>query len=456
MPIHIVKGERNGDEGKGKIVDLAVCTNEIFPEDKPIVANVRPTGGKNAGHTIVDENGNKFKFHMLPSTALNTDVMSAIGNHGFLDPIAFEGEIENAKSIGINITPENLAISSLAILTKPDYIVRDVLKETGKDGKGSTKSGISQTAAAWMLHEDIQIGDVLRMRQKDLAQIAYNGLARVNYEIKMGMHGPGSKQYLQSEKGMQQFAKQWAVSAWHLRPYIKNVSHLIHDLLEEDKNVLFEGAQGHGLDVTYGKRPYVSSSLNTVAGMMHAAGVSNFDKIGRVIGVAKWIESKVGGGIFLTEEKDGKVAEQMRGDPSEPDSEYGTTTGRPREVGAIDLPQLRNAKLYGGTRELAITKYDCVSRCGDELKICVGYKTYRGKEIIKYPPTTNSDLLRYRPVFVTLPTWSSNIGHIKNYDDLPKAAHDATELVQDEVGLPVNILGVGMRRDQVIVRRSSF
>jgi adenylosuccinate synthase len=451
MPISIIRGNEWGDEGKGKIVDFLVNTDQYFTAENKVVANIRPSGGSNAGHTIVDDGGNVFAFHMLPSTVINPGILSVIGNHAYVDPVGLHNEIRTNRKNGLDISKNSLAVSYLAPLTLPHYVILDQLNETGDGKKGSTQKGISQTAAAFMLHEDVRLGEAVNMREQDLKEIAVQGLSNLNKKIKLGVMGPGSKKWEFSDDGLSYACGSWAKSVKRLRPFVADPISIVHELLGQGKNILLEGAQGHGLDVTYGKRPYVSSSLNTAAGMLHAVGVGDFRSVDGIIGVSKLVKSKVGGGHFVTEETNAAIAARLRGNPEDVDGEYGTTTGRPREVGAIDVVQLRNAIRIGGGTELVINKFDKAHEFGDVMKICIAYRI--GRKTVEYAPITNSELTRARPEYIEVPTWG-DISKIREYDKLPQAAKDCHVLLEDLLGVQISMLGVGPQRDQTILTRS--
>lgn len=395
-----VVGLQYGDEGKGKIVDHLAEKADVV---------VRANGGANAGHTIVLESGQTLALHQIPSGITYEQTVNVIANGCFLDPIKLAEEIENAKSKGIAISPDNLKISKAAHLVLPIHKQKDEERESGSQRQGSTKAGIAYAAADKALREGIRAEAIGESTQEDL--------------VKLG-------------------GEEFAAAAFGLSMYLCDSVELLQDLINAGKNVLVEGAQAFGLDINHGKYPYTTSSDTTVSGLMSGSGI-NHKQVDKVIGVAKATPSKVGGGPFVTLIKDKQIADQTRGEKGKVDSEFGATTGREREVGYLDLVALKRAVEVNGVDELALTKFDCLSRHGKTTKLAVAYE-FKGKKITS-PPSSGVELYLCTPVYEELPTWQ---------DDKSPDAEKYLKFVEDYLKVPVTMIGNGPARDQLIIRKS--
>lgn len=396
--VTVVVGLQYGDEGKGKIVDYLAEKSDVV---------IRANGGANAGHTIVLKNGKTLALHQIPSGITYENAVNIIGNGCFVDPVKLVEEIEDARTKGLNITSDNFKISKTAHLVLPIHKQKDAERESGEKSQGSTKAGIAFTAADKSLREGIRVEAITESTKDDLVKL-----------------------------GGQEFAE----AAFIISNYFCDSVELIQRLISSDKKVLLEGAQAFGLDINHGKYPYVTSADTTVSGLMSGSGI-NYKQVGKVIGIAKAIPSKVGGGPFVTLIKDEKIAAQTRGEKGKVDSEFGATTGREREVGYLDLVALKRAVEVNGVDEIALTKFDCVNRHGKTTKVAVAYE-FKDKKITS-PPGSGVELYECAPVYEELPTWDN---------DDSTAAKKYIKFIEDYLKVPVTMLGVGPNRENLILR----
>jgi adenylosuccinate synthase len=429
MSVDVVLGLQRGDEGKGRFVDL-------MAKDYDIVA--RFNGGCNAGHTIV-YGSNKVALHQVPSGIINPGTLNVMGNGVLIDPVRLCNEIDELQVKGIKVSPENLVISDMAHLTLPHHISEDEIREAGLGGQGSTKRGIAQVARDKYERKGLRAEQILD-NLSGLRQAVVYGLQQTNEQ--------------RSEAGLEtldvnELADRWIKSVERLTPFITDTVSLVQKELKRGGKLLAEGAQAFGLDIEYGMYPYTSSSHPTPGGVLNGLGV-NYRQLNRVIGVAKAIPSHVGGGPFVTEIKNHNLAATVRGHRGEVDAEYGASTGRERRVGYLDLPALRRAIDVTGLKELIITKLDSVPKMGPVVKIAVAYEL-NGQQIDTAPGSA-ARLTECKPVYRDFSTWSEDISEIRKFDDLPETAKQLVNFIADELGVEVNLMGVGPERDQVVRR----
>lgn len=396
-----VVGLQYGDEGKGKIVDYLAEKSDIV---------VRANGGSNAGHTIVLQTGKPLALHQIPSGIAYENTLNIIGHGCFVDSVRLMEEIEDAKDQGIQISPANLLISKSAHLVLPIHKKKDEQRESGNKAQGSTKAGIAFAASDKALREGLRAEVISQKSERELTDIADS-----------------------------EFAK----SAKALEPFLSDSVTVIQQQLSGGKSVLLEGAQAFGLDINFGKYPYTTSSDTTVAGLMSGSGV-NYKQVGKVIGVAKAIPSKVGSGAFVTKITDKKIAKDSVGEKGKVDSEFGATTGREREVGYLDLVALKRAIEVNGVDEIALTKFDCLKRHGKTTKVAVAYN-FNGQSISS-PPASNEELSKCEPIYEELPTWE---------DDNSVEAENYLKFLEEYLGILVTLVGNGPNRNQLILRQKS-
>jgi adenylosuccinate synthase len=421
-----VIGLQWGDEGKGKVVDLLL-------QDFDVV--VRYGGGANAGHTVV-VGQEKFALHQLPSGVLRAGALNVITGGVVLDPAVVLGEIASLRQRGIRID-DNLRISDRAHLVFPYHRREDTLAEgAARIGEkiGTTARGIGPCYAdKCARHWAIRVCDLYpaqRFRERLAAVVAYkNAYLSAVY---------GLRETFDADK----LADEYLLFADELRPFVCDTTVLLHRLIDEGRQVLFEGAQGSLLDVDHGTYPYVTSSSAGAGGVASGAGVP-LSAVDSVVGVLKAYTTRVGAGPFPTELKDAK-GDALR----ERGHEYGTTTGRPRRCGWLDAAAASYAAMFSGPTCLALLHLDTLSGM-EELKVCVAYRA--GGALLEAFPADVSLLDDVEPVFETLPGWTGDIGGCRRLEDLPPAARDYIKLVGERVGVPVRIVGVGPARDQIVL-----
>jgi adenylosuccinate synthase len=422
MPGIVVVGTQWGDEGKGKITDL-------LSDDMQMV--VRFQGGNNAGHTIVCD-GETLKLHLIPSGILYQHIVPVIGNGVIINPEVLIEEMDTLHSMDIDT--ERLRISYNAHLILPYHVKLDGLAEQGRGSGslGTTLRGIGPTYA------DKSARAGLRMQDMVDAAAFREKVARAVEDRNRLL----SLVYNADPLDAGEVAERYAGYAERLRPFLADTGLLVKRALEEGKNVLFEGAQGLLLDLDHGTYPYVTSS-NTVAGAVCAgAGVGPRD-IDEIIGVTKAYVTRVGSGPFPTEQ-DNQIGDIMQ----EVGGEFGTTTGRRRRCGWLDMVILRYAARLNTLTGLAITKLDVLSSF-DSLKVCVAYRC-RG-DIIDEFPQLGEVFASCEPLYEELPGWKSDISGARKLEDLPAEARDYLQYVQERSGVPIKLVSVGPERQQTVV-----
>ena len=422
MPGIVIVGAQWGDEGKGKVVDLLAEQAE---------AVVRFQGGNNAGHTIVKE-GVTYKFHLIPSGILYPGKLCIIGNGVVIDPKVLTGEIDGLKARGIDVS--GLRVSANAHLIMPYHLMLDTAGEAklGKLQIGTTRRGIGPAYADKASRVGIRVQDLLD--EKILKKKIQVALEPKKLSLRPYERDP--------ELDLQTMTEAALIYGHKLEQYIADTSRLLWDLLDDGRNVIFEGAQATLLDIDHGTYPFVTSS-NPIAGAATVgAGVGPRD-IDEVWGIAKAYATRVGAGPFPTELHDG-VGEHLR----ELGGEFGTTTGRPRRCGWIDLVALKYAARINGLTSLAITKLDVLSSF-ETLKVCTGYVSGEGAELDHFP-YHQSVLHHVEPEYTELPGWNEDITGCRTAADLPQKAKDYLEFLSDFVGVPVTLVGVGPGREQIV------
>jgi adenylosuccinate synthase len=422
MPGIVVVGTQWGDEGKGKITDL-------LSDDMQMV--VRFQGGNNAGHTIVYD-GETLKLHLIPSGVLYQHIVPVIGNGVIINPEVLIEEMDNLRDM--NIDTERLLISYNAHMILPYHIKLDGLAEESRGGKslGTTLRGIGPTYADKSARTGLRMQDMIdgTVFQEKVRRAVEDR----NYLI--------SRVYGSEPIDAGEVADRYAGYADRLRPCLADTSLLVKKALEEGKSVLFEGAQGLLLDLDHGTYPYVTSS-NTISGAVCAgAGVGPRD-LDEIIGVTKAYVTRVGSGPFPTEQ-DNEIGETMQ----EVGGEFGTTTGRRRRCGWLDMVILRYAARLNTLTDLAVTKLDVLSSF-DTLKVCVAYG--HGSETVEDFPQLCDVFASCEPVYEELPGWKSDISGAKKLEDLPVEARDYLHYIQEKSGVPVKLVSVGPERHQTIV-----
>ncbi|HEX7150876.1 MAG TPA: adenylosuccinate synthase [Thermoanaerobaculia bacterium] len=419
-----VIGAQWGDEGKGKIVDL-LC------ESFDVVA--RYQGGHNAGHTV--KFGDKhFALRLIPSGILHPNKLCLLGNGMVIDPEALLDEIERLRALGV-VIEENLLISDSAHCILPYHKALDLAREeaAGVAKIGTTGRGIGPAYESKVGRYGIRIADLVDpdvLRQKiNFTCAERNAVLKHVYQRDTFDPGKLFDDYLHFGEV--------------IKDRITSGTVWLNEQIRNGKSVMFEGAQGMMLDIDHGTYPYVTSSSTTVGGVCIGLGVAP-KHIHKVIGVAKAYTTRVGGGAFPTE-LENEQGEHLR----RRGNEFGTVTGRPRRTGWLDLPVLRTTSTINGIDELAITKLDVLDDF-DEIPICTAYKV-RGATWNTFPAfaVAHDD---YQPEYKTMKGWKTPTVGITSYDDLPQAAKDYVQFIQDETGARASIISTGPRREETILR----
>jgi len=421
MPGIVIVGAQWGDEGKGKITDLLAERADVV---------IRFQGGNNAGHTIVRD-GETFKFHLIPSGILHPGKLCAIGNGVVIDPRVLTGEIDDLKARGIDVS--GLRISANAHLIMPYHLLLDSAGEAklGRLQIGTTRRGIGPCYADKASRLGIRVQDLLDekiLKKKITAALEPHRLA-----LRPFMKDPSLDLQTMTEEAL--------TYGHRLEQHIADTARLVWDALDNDGAVLFEGAQGALLDIDHGTYPFVTSSNPVAGAACVGAGVGPRD-IDEVWGVAKAYTTRVGAGPFPSE-LDDELGARLR----ERGGEFGTTTGRARRTGWIDLVALRYAARINSLSSLAITKLDVLSGL-ETVKLGVRYRGSEGAEFDHFP-YHQSVLHHATAEYVDMPGWEEDISDCRSWEDLPANARAYLEAIEDMVGVPIALVGVGPGRDQV-------
>ena len=422
MPGIVIIGTQWGDEGKGKVVDLLA--------DRAAMV-VRFQGGNNAGHTIVRD-GETFKFHLIPSGILHPGKISVIGNGVVIDPEVLTGEIDGLRRRGIDVS--GLKLSANAHLIMPYHVMLDTAGEAklGKLEIGTTKRGIGPCYADKSARLGIRVQDLLDpkiLRKKIAAAL----------EPKKQLLRPFARD---PKLDLHTMTEEYLRYGHRLEPHIADTSRLCWEALDAGETVLFEGAQAAMLDLDHGTYPFVTSSNPVAGAACVGAGVGPTD-IDEVWGVCKAYTTRVGAGPFPTELTD-EVGAHLR----DRGHEFGTTTGRERRCGWLDLVALRYATRLNRLSALAITKLDVLSGL-DPLRVAVRYRGVEGAVFEEFP-YHQSILHTASPEYEELPGWEGDITACRSEADLPREARDYLAAISDYTGVPVALVGVGPSRDEVI------
>jgi adenylosuccinate synthase len=422
MPGTVVVGAQWGDEGKGKVTDLLAERADVV---------IRFQGGNNAGHTIV-RGSETFKFHLIPSGILYPGKVCAIGNGVVVDPRVLTGEIEALRRRGLDIG--GLRISANAHLIMPYHLLLDQAGEArlGKLQIGTTRRGIGPCYADKAARLGIRMQDLLD--EKILKQKIYAALEPKRLSLRPFAKDPALDLHTMTEE--------YRTFGHRLEPYIADTPPLVWKALDDGGLVVFEGAQGTLLDIDHGTYPFVTSS-NPVAGSACVGAGVGPKAIDEVWGVAKAYCTRVGAGPFPTE-LDDELGERMR----EAGGEFGTTTGRARRTGWLDLVALRYATKVNGLTGLVITKLDVLTGI-DPLQVAVRYLGPEGATFDEFP-YHQSVLHKVTGDLVELPGWHESVTGARSLDELPANAQSYLEFISDFLGIPIVMVGVGPGRDEMI------
>lgn len=421
----VVLGSQWGDEGKGKITNL-------YSQKADIV--VRYQGGNNAGHTV-KFNGMEFHLQTIPSGIFNKNTLNIMGNGMVVNPLAVYDEMQTLIKAGFDCS--NLVISSRASIDLNYHLELDGLKEAFlKDKKiGTTKKGIGPCYTDKISRDGLKMCDFI---DEDFPKIYKEHLLEKNEEIKR--YGGTPIDYETSIKKYLEVIK-------FLKPYVKETVSILEKAKEENKKILFEGAQGTMLDVDFGTYPYVTSSNSTSGGAITGSGIG-LGYIEGVVAIIKSYTTRVGEGPFVTElldEKGSLIREKAH--------EYGVVTHRPRRIGWLDLVQLKYSRNVNGFKYGALMLFDILSNLGD-INVCVAYEL-DGK-VIDYVPSSLKETYRCKPIYKTFKGWIEDISKAKTYEELPEAAKNYIEFIEDFLKIKIVIISVGPDQKDTIIREEIF
>jgi len=424
----VVLGTQWGDEGKGKIVDLLTDQASTV---------VRFQGGHNAGHTLVIE-GHKTVLHLIPSGILREHVQCLIGNGVVLSPEALLKEIGELEAKGVPVR-ERLRISPACPLILPYHVALDQAREAkrGNDKIGTTGRGIGPAYEDKVARRGLRLGD-LQDRQR---------FARKLKEV-MEYHNFVLEHYYRTEPLDYDTVLEGAVKlGQQLLPMMADVTALLHECRKTDANIMFEGAQGSLLDIDHGTYPFVTSSNTTAGGTATGSGFGPL-YLDYVLGITKAYTTRVGSGPFPTELFDA-TGERL----AERGHEFGATTGRPRRCGWFDAVALRNAVNINSVSGLCLTKLDVLDGL-ETIRICVGYVCKDGNPVLN--PVDSDDYAGLVPVYEDVPGWGESTLGARTLGELPQAARDYINKIEEVVGAPIDIISTGPDRVETIVLRHPF
>ena len=415
----VLLGLQWGDEGKGKIVDVLTSKYDII---------ARFQGGPNAGHTL-EFDGIKHVLHTIPSGIFHKGVINLIGNGVVIDPIIFQKEIERMKKLSIETS--ELLISKKAHLILPTHKLIDAASEKakGKEKIGSTLKGIGPTYMDKTGRNGLRVGDISTLD----FNLKYEKLKTKHLQI---------LNFYDFEYQLEELETQWFESLETLKEY-KHIEseHYIHNALQEGKKILAEGAQGTLLDIDFGSYPFVTSSNTITAGACTGLGVPP-NKIGEVFGIFKAYCTRVGSGPFPSE-----LSNEIGVRLAKVGNEFGSTTGRARRCGWIDIPALKYAININGVTELMMMKADVLSGI-DTVMACTHYEL-NGKEIDYLPFEDNEKLT---PIYKELKGWKMNLMDLQNLSEAPQEVHDYITWLENILETPISIVSVGPDRKQTLFR----
>jgi adenylosuccinate synthase len=434
MPLNIIVGAQWGDEGKGRVVDLLARQADLV---------ARFNGGDNAGHTVTVRD-QTYKLHIIPSGIIHPHTIGVIGNGAVVNPETLLSEMEMLRNAGVPINPERLRISYAAHLITRPHIALDEAMEEARGGEkiGTTLRGIGPSYTDKVTRSGLRLENMLS--PEAFAEAIHNHVEDSNKKL--------TNLYNAKPLDAQEIAAEAYENARKLAPYIGDVSTLLYTALKNGETVLAEGAQGTLLDLDHGTYPFVTSSNPTAPGALLGLGLG-IGWVQRVVGVAKAFQTRVGSGSFPTEVT-GNVASSLRGTGENPWDEFGTTTGRPRRVGWLDMVLLRYAVRLNGLTDLALTKLDVLTGV-DPICICVAY---RMKDItdetepakIYDLPLGPGNLFQYEPIYEELGGWDQDLRNAHRLEDLPKTARNYILRVEELSETPVRLVSVGPERDQIV------
>jgi adenylosuccinate synthase len=424
MKVDVLLGLQWGDEGKGKIVDVLTPKYDIIG---------RFQGGPNAGHTL-EFNGIKHVLHTIPSGIFHDKKINVVGNGVVIDPVIFKKEIDALLKLGVDVKSK-LILSKRAHLILPTHRLLDAASEASKGSEkiGSTLKGIGPTYMDKTGRNGLRIGDIdspnFLTKYRALVEKHRQLLNFYNFHYNLDELEPAFFEGIEVLKSLKRIESE----------------HYINDALKSEKAILAEGAQGSLLDIDFGSYPFVTSSNTICAGACTGLGIAP-NKIGNVIGIFKAYCTRVGSGPFPTELND-EVGEQLR----KTGNEFGSTTGRPRRTGWLDLPALKYAIMINGVTELMMMKADVLSGF-ETIRVCTHYN-YQGKKIDYLPYDYSPDLLS--PFYTDLKGWNKDLTGLNSPEQMPDALNEYIAFIEKETGVPISIVSVGPDRTQTLIRKST-
>ncbi len=424
MKVDVLLGLQWGDEGKGKIVDVLTPKYDIIG---------RFQGGPNAGHTL-EFNGIKHVLHTIPSGIFHDNKINVVGNGVVIDPVIFKKEIDALIKLNVDVKSK-LVISKRAHLILPTHRLLDAASEAskGKEKIGSTLKGIGPTYMDKTGRNGLRVGDIdspdFKNKYNALVEKHKQLLNFYNYQYNLAELEPAFFEGIEVLKSLKRVESE----------------HYIDEALRNNKAILAEGAQGSLLDIDFGSYPFVTSSNTICAGACTGLGIAP-NKIGNVIGIFKAYCTRVGSGPFPTELND-EVGEQIR----KTGNEFGSTTGRPRRTGWLDLPALKYAIMINGVTELMMMKADILSGF-ETIKVCTHYN-YQGEKINYLPYDYSPELLS--PVYKELKGWNQDLTGLNSPDQMPEELNEYISFIEREAGVPISIVSVGPDRTQTLMRKKN-
>jgi adenylosuccinate synthase len=427
MSTVVIVGAQWGDEGKGKFIDYLSVQADVV---------VRGQGGNNAGHTVVVDD-KKYALHLVPSGILYPGTTNVVGNGVVFDPAGFIKELDTLLAQGINV--DNLKISNRAHVVMPYHKLLDRLAEEAKgDAKiGTTQKGIGPCYMDKVERSGIRMCDL--MDAEVFKRVLFEQVEHKNKLLQ--------SLYNYEKVSAKEIYDEYMGYVERLKPYVDDTVAFINDALEANKKILLEGAQGTLLDVDLGTYPFVTSSHPTSGGFSIGAGIGP-NRIDQVLGITKAYTTRVGAGPFVTEQ-DNAIGDRIRTQGNE----FGTTTGRPRRCGWLDLVIVRYAARVNGLTAIALSLLDVLTGF-DSIEICTGYKL-NGQVIIDFPASLH-DLAKCQPIYETLEGWHDDITQCEHFEELPKAAQTYVKFIEDYTKVPVAFVSVGPKRTQTIIRKELF
>ena len=430
MPAYAVIGGQWGDEGKGKMVDFLAQYSQYV---------VRYSGGNNAGHTVINDKGS-FAFHLVPTGIFWPEVTCVIGNGVVIDANVLIEEIDGLKQVGIETG--RLAVSDRAHLIMPYHVTLDRLEEEarGSTAIGTTGRGVGPAYVDKVARSGIRVGDLLEIDDKSRLLPRLESVIKLKNSLITKVYG-GNPIDLQE---VYQQCREWADK---LRPFITSTETMLLKALSNNESIILEGAQGTMLDIDHGTFPYVTSSSPTIGGAITGLGIPP-QSIKGVMGVFKAYSTRVGSGPMVTELLD-DVGEAIR----ERAQEYGATTGRPRRCGWFDAVAARYSAQLNGYTSIVLTRLDILDTFSN-IKICTGYRLEDGTITTDFP-TSASTLESCEPIYEEIPGWDGSTASTTNVKDLPHGAKLYVNRIEELIGVPIDIISTGPRREETIIIRST-